>query len=384
MLYALSVPIDPDNLEELELDDELSSSEESSDFPTSLTASPEDAGLRLDHFLVSHLPDVSRVRVQQMIEQGFIWMNGKQVKPSLKLKGGESMSITGRVQPEPLRAVPEEIPLDVVFEDKDLAVINKPAGMTVHAAHGAGDDPRNRGTLVNALVFRFKQLSEVGGELRPGIVHRLDKDTSGLIVVAKNDTSHRKLAEQFATRRISKRYVALVHGWPSKETGTINAPIQRDRRNPVRMTVQGDGGRDAVSHYKVTERLETPYGRFAMVEVKIDTGRTHQIRVHMSSIGHPVVGDTLYGAPEVLSPHTLARERAGNAISLRVAAKKARAAKGAPDSKGTLSLTRNFLHAAHIEFLHPRSAKRITLSADLPVELNEFLSRLQGDPTPPR
>lgn len=371
---------DHEHLEPLELDDELSAPEESSDFPTSLTASADDAGLRLDHFLVSHLPDVSRVRVQQMLEQGLILVNGKQAKPSLRLKGGESVSITGRVQPEPLRAVPEDIPLDVVFEDNDLAVINKPAGMTVHAAHGAGDDPRNRGTLVNALVFRFNKLSELGGELRPGIVHRLDKDTSGLIIVAKNDVSHRKLAEQFATRRVSKRYVALVHGWPSKDSGTIDAPIQRDRRNAVRMTVQGDGGRDAVSHYKVIERIETPYGHFAMVEVKIDTGRTHQIRVHMSSIGHPVVGDTLYGAPEVLSPHTLARQRAGNAISTRVAAKKARATKVASDSRQTLSLTRNFLHAAHVEFLHPRSGKRITLSVELPGELLSFLDRLKASP----
>jgi 23S rRNA pseudouridine1911/1915/1917 synthase len=321
---------------------------------------------------------VSRVRVQQMIEQSAILVNGRQVKPSLKLKGVELITISGRVQPEPLVAFPEDIPLDVVYEDKDLAVVNKPAGMTVHASHGAGDDPRNRGTLVNALVHRFSKLSDVGGELRPGIVHRLDKDTSGLIIVAKNDVAHRKLADQFSSRRVGKRYLALVHNWPAKDTGTIDAAIQRDRRNPARMSVQGTDGRDAVSHYKVIERLETPYGRFAMVEVKIDTGRTHQIRVHMSSIGHPVVGDTLYGAPEVLSPHALARERAGNAISIRAAVKKARLKKPESEPDKTLSLDRNFLHAAHIEFLQPRSGERIVLDAELPPDLRGFLDKLRG------
>lgn len=346
-------------------------------YPSELTVTEEDAGFRLDHFLVSHLPDVSRVRVQQLVDQGKITVNGRQAKPSLKLKGSERIEVLGKVQPEPLRAVAEDIPLDIVYEDKDLAVVNKPSGMMVHAGAGSTDDERNRGTLVNALLFHFAQLSEVGGDLRPGIVHRLDKETSGLIIVAKNDSAHRKLAEQFATREVKKRYVALVHGWPKQLSGTIDSPIQRDRKNPTRMTTQEGTGRDAVSHYKVLERIESPYGKFAMVEVKIDTGRTHQIRVHMSSIGHPVVGDTLYGAPQVLSPHTLARQRAGTAISLRTEAKKARARKESPSSGRTLQLNRNFLHAAGVEFKHPKSRRAMAFEVQLPGELQEFLQRVK-------
>ena len=160
------------------------------------------------------------------------------------------------------------------------------------------EDRRNRGTLVNALLHHFATLSAVGGDLRPGIVHRLDKETSGLIVVAKSDEAHRKLAEQFAKREVKKNYIALVHGWPRKDRGTISAAISRDRIRRIRMTTRGTGGRDAVSHYTVIRRIDTAFGKFALVEVKIDTGRTHQIRVHMSSLGHPIAGDALYGAPK--------------------------------------------------------------------------------------
>jgi len=359
---------------DVEADEELESSGTDSEleYPSELLATDDEAGLRLDHFLVSHLSGVSRARVQQLIEQQKILVDGKHAKPSHKLKGSERVEVLGRVQLEPLRAEPEDIPLDVIYEDKDLAVINKPAGMMVHAGNGSTDSVRNRGTLVNALLFRFKKLSESGGDLRPGIVHRLDKETSGLIVVAKNDLAHQRLAEQFATRGVKKKYVALVHGWPSHDRGTINAPIQRDRQNRTRMTTRGSAGREAVSHYEVVERFASPYGKFALVEVKIDTGRTHQIRVHMASIGHPVVGDTLYGAAEVLSPHALAREAHGTPVSVRTEAKKIHTA----ESK-TLSLRRNFLHAANLQFTHPRTKKELTFTASLAMELQEFLLKLR-------
>jgi 23S rRNA pseudouridine1911/1915/1917 synthase len=259
---------------------------------TSITVADEDAGKRLDQFLASRL-DVSRARIQQLISEGKVRVDDGAPKPSLKLRGGERIAICGPAGRPPLHAVAEEIPLDVRWEDDDLAIINKPAGMMVHAGAGATDDARNRGTLVNALLHHFARLSGVGGEMRPGIVHRLDKETSGLIVVAKNDESHRRLADQFARRAVKKKYIALVHGWIKKESGTISASISRDRARRTRMTTRHSGGREAVSHYQVVHRIDSPYGKFTLVEVKIDTGRTHQIRVHLSSIGHPIVGATL-------------------------------------------------------------------------------------------
>src|SRR5436309_3516798 len=187
----------------------------------------EDAGKRLDQWLTSHLPDVSRVRIQQLIEQSKITVNGSAPKPSLRLRGHEEIQITGTVELPPLKAFPEDIPLDVVYEDESLAVINKPAGMSVHAGSGK-EEAGNKGTLVNALLHHFNQLSQIGGELRPGIVHRLDKETSGLIVVAKTDKAHRKLAQQFARRETKKIYLALVHGWMLQPHGAITTPISRD------------------------------------------------------------------------------------------------------------------------------------------------------------
>jgi 23S rRNA pseudouridine1911/1915/1917 synthase len=324
--------------------------------PTTFTVEPDAAGQRLDQFLASHL-EVSRARVQQLISEQNVLVNDEPAKASLKLRGHERISVQGSAERPPLRAIAEEIPLDIVYEDDDLAIINKPAGMMVHAGAGATEDQRNRGTLVNALLHHFATLSAVGGETRPGIVHRLDKETSGLIVVAKNDDAHRKLAAQFARREVKKTYIALVHGWPKKDHGTITASISRDRLRRIRMTTRGTGGRDAVSHYTVIRRLESSFGKFTLVEVKIDTGRTHQIRVHMASLGHAVVGDALYGAPREM------RARRGRAT----------------DEGGAISLTRNFLHSARLELTHPRTGEKIAMKSPLPPELQAFLEMVERD-----
>jgi 23S rRNA pseudouridine1911/1915/1917 synthase len=307
---------------------------------------PRDArGTRLDRFLVARLASVSRARVQELIAQGKVLVDGVAAKASLKLRGGESVAITGEAERAPLKAIPEAIPLAVVYEDEHLAVIDKPAGMMVHAGAAKADDPRNRGTLVNALLHRFGRLSAGGHALRPGIVHRLDKETSGLIVVAKDDLTHRRLQEQFAGRSVRKKYVALVHGWPKQATGTIDRAIARDPVRRIRMTTRTRAGRAAVSHYQVLRRIDSEFGKLALVEVKIATGRTHQIRVHMAAIGHPVVGDRLYGAPARLQSRTA----------------------------GALAPTRNFLHAAELGFTHPVSGKALTFRAPLPPELRAFL-----------
>jgi 23S rRNA pseudouridine1911/1915/1917 synthase len=318
-------------------------------FPKRLVARREDAGKRLDHFLVGQLAEVSRARVQQLIAEQKVLVNETAAKASLRLHGGERIVVWGAAQLPPLHAIPEEIPLDIVYEDDDLAVVNKSAGMMVHAGAGASEDQRNRGTLVNALLHRFGRLSAVGGELRPGIVHRLDKATSGLIVVAKNDESHRKLAAQFAGRRVRKTYIALVHGWMKQDRGTITSSISRDRVRRTRMTTRRTGGREAITHYTVERRIDSRFGKFTLLELQIDTGRTHQIRVHLASIGHPVVGDVLYGAPREI------RAREGEGISL----------------------ARNFLHAAALRFQHPRRGEALSFSRPLPEELEEFLKSIE-------
>ncbi len=237
-------------------------------FPILISIAPEDAGKRLDQFLAARLESVSRARVQEMIAEGKVLVNDAPAKASLKLRGGERISVLGEAQRAPLKAIAEEIPLDIVYEDDDLAVINKPAGMMVHAGAGATDDARNRGTLVNALLHHMKSLSGVGGELRPGIVHRLDKETSGLIVVAKNDAAHRKLSAQFAAREVKKKYVALVHGWVKKDSGTLAQSIGRHPVRRMRMTTRLEGGRTAVTHYRVVRRLDTKFGKFTLLDCK--------------------------------------------------------------------------------------------------------------------
>jgi 23S rRNA pseudouridine1911/1915/1917 synthase len=320
---------------------------------------PEDAaGKRLDAWLAGQLENVSRARVQLLLSESKVLVDGAAAKPSLKLRGGETIEVLGDPEPRPLRAIAESIPLDIVYEDDDLSVINKPAGMMVHAGAGATDSERNRGTLVNALLGHYEQLSSTAGALRPGIVHRLDKQTSGLIIVARNDAAHLKLAEMFSHRRMRKTYLALVHGSLKQDHGTINAAISRDVIRRTRMTTRRDAGaRTAVSHYTVLERLDTSFGKFTLVAVRIETGRTHQIRVHLSSIGHPVVGDTLYGAPALITAPGPRK-------------------KSDPPAE-TVSLDRNFLHAAELEFAHPRTGKPMLLKAPLPAELQGFLDLLK-------
>jgi len=314
--------------------------------------SSKDVGRRLDQFLVSQLQGISRARIQELIAQGKVLAGGRAQKASYRLSGTETINVLGEVERPPLRAIPEAIPVEVVYEDDDLAVINKPAGMMVHAGAGATEDARNRGTLVNALLYRFRALSTGGGQARPGIVHRLDKGTSGLMIVAKNDTAHRKLASQFSARRVKKTYMALVHGWLKNDRGTIASPISRDTVRRIRMTTRRSGGREALSHYEAHRRIQSVYGKFTLLRIRIDTGRTHQIRVHMSSISHPVVGDTVYGAPREI--------KAKSAVSLE--------------------LNRNFLHAAELELSHPATGSQLKFSSPLPRELERFLEAVAPNP----
>lgn len=295
-----------------------------------LETSPADHGKRLDQFLHERLPQYSRARLQDWIEQGRVRIDGEAHKRAHPLKGTERI----QVQPAelaPLHATPEDLPLEVLYEDADVIAINKPAGMVVHS--GAG---RHSGTLVNAILHRFGELSTLGGDLRPGIVHRLDQFTSGVILVARNDAAHRNLAAQFASRQIEKIYVALVHGNVKQDEGRITAPITRDPVHRTRMTARLEHGRQAITSYRVLERLEG----CTLLEVKIGTGRTHQIRVHLASIHHPVVGDKLYGAP-------------------------------------ASTLSRYFLHARQITFTRPAVGERITVGAPLPADLNDYLRSLR-------
>jgi 23S rRNA pseudouridine1911/1915/1917 synthase len=354
--------VEPEVEREITVLDDL----EAEDGVRSFAAEAAAAGMRLDAYLAKAIPEISRARVVLLIDGGQVTVEGKAGKAKQKLKGGEWIEIEGDPKPAPLNATPEDIPLTIVYEDEDLAVVNKPAGMMVHA--GSGGAEHNRGTLVNALLYHFGGeageggLSSVGGALRPGIVHRLDKQTSGLIVVAKNDVTHRALGEMFSERRLRKTYLALVHGEVKGEEGTIQLPISRDLMRRIRMTTKRAGGRSAVSHWKVLERVKGPYGKFTLLEVRIETGRTHQIRVHMQAIGHPVVGDFLYGAP-----HQIWRVEGE---------KKGLGAAGGEDE--SLSLERNFLHAAALEFAHPRTDETLSLEAELPEELGVLLEQLRG------
>ena len=359
-----SLPVvvgEPETLPELEFEDGV----------RSFHADAAAHGKRLDSYIAKVLPDISRARVQLLIEGGQVHVNGELAKASLKLSGGERIEIEGEPQPTPLKAEPEDIPLNIVYEDADLAVIDKAAGMTVHA--GAGDAEHNRGTLVNALLFHFGQSLAAGEDaLRPGIVHRLDKDTSGLIIVAKNDVAHRKLSEMFAERSLRKVYLALVHGLVEKDEGTVDLPIGRDPVRRVRMIARQGlvGARHAVTHWRVLERIGSkadpgPLGNFTLLEVHIETGRTHQIRVHLATLSHPVVGDTLYSAPARLRRPEVAGGK-----------------RGQEDNVAEPTLMRNFLHAAELDFAHPRTRKLLTLRSAPPSELGNFLLRAGGTGMP--
>ena len=366
-------PAAPPVIPVLEIEDETENSS-----THAFTAAPESAGLRLDQYLAQAIPDISRACVQLLIEHGQVRVNGQPPKAKLKLQGGEQIEIEGAPHPPPLHAFPEDIPLTILHEDKHLAIIDKPAGMMVHAGSGSvdpdGTDSRNHGTLVNALLHHFNKLSNVGGDLRPGIVHRLDKQTSGIIIVAKDDSTHRKLGDMFSERELEKTYLALVHGRLAKDNLTINLPIGRDLVRRTRMTTRrsldSEGVRSAVSHVKVLERIHSAkYGDFTLVEVSIETGRTHQIRVHLQALGHPVVGDTLYGAPHFISPRTVK--------------KSPRAASEPPEKhpSDAISLDRNFLHATRLAFTHPQTRKALNIESPLPPELSAFLSVIRADST---
>lgn len=327
-------------------------------------------GQRLDQFLTARLPSISRARVQQLIDQNCVLVrrndgSPRTMKASGKLRADEIVTAIGDPAIPALRAEAEDIPLNIIYEDASFAVINKPPGMMVHAGSGATDSARNRGTLVNALLHHMANLSATGGPLRPGIVHRLDKQTSGLIVVAKDDATHRRLSKMFADREVHKTYIALVHGSIKLDRGTLNAPISRDQQRRTRMTTHRIGGRTAISHYRVLERFHSRYGHFTLVEVEIESGRTHQIRVHLSSIGHPVVGDTLYGAPHQILPILEApATRLQKAAALEQA----------------LCVDRNFLHAMRLRLTHPESGKSMEFETPLPADLEGWLTRLR----PPR
>ncbi|KUK11918.1 MAG: Pseudouridine synthase [Moorella sp. 60_41] len=300
--------------------------------PFSLVVGPEEAGIRLDVWLARHLPDISRSRVQGLIEEGLISVEGRPAKAHYKVRPGDR--IAGVIPPpRRLEARPEPLELDVVYEDEDIIVVNKPQGMVVHPAPG-----NERGTLVNALLYHCRNLSGINGVLRPGIVHRLDKDTSGLLVAAKNDASHRSLVAQLKARQVKRVYLALVHGEISEPAGRIEAPIGRHPVDRQRMAVTFKNSRPAVTHYRVTEI----FPGYTLVEALLETGRTHQIRVHMAYVGHPVVGDPKYGG-----------------------------------RKQPFAVPGQLLHAARLGLFHPRTGRYLEFSAPLPEAFGRVLEELR-------
>ncbi len=300
-------------------------------------------GERLDRTLAALFPDHSRNALSRLIEEGHVRLDTNEVaKTSLRVSAGQTIDVDFP-PPAPASIAAEDLPLHILYEDADIAIIDKPAGVVVHPAAG-----HVSGTLVNALLFHVRDLSGVGGEIRPGVVHRLDKETSGVLVIAKNDHAHRTLAGQWNTERIRKEYLALVYGTPDPSRGSINAPIGRDPRERKRMAVV-TGGRHAITDYEVVE----PLRYVSLLRCRLRTGRTHQIRVHMKHIGHPIVGDSVYSGPQW---------------------------RGIPDKqvqKALASMKRQALHAARITLPHPRSGETMTFESPLPPDLAALLSVLR-------
>lgn len=307
-------------------------------------AGPAENDLRLDRALASLFPDQSRSALARLIADGRVLVDGKPItKPAHRVAAGQAIAVDVP-PPAPASVVSQDIPLDILYEDSDIVVLNKPPGLVVHPAAGHADE-----TLVNALLFRIRDLSGVGGELRPGIVHRLDKDTSGVMIVAKHDEAHRKLTAQWGTDAVRKEYLALVYGTPSKASGTIDAPIARDPRERKRMAVL-KGGRTAVTEYAVVERFRG----VSLVRCVLHTGRTHQIRVHLKYLGHPIVGDPLYSGPQW---------------------------KGIPDKKlqkALAGMKRQALHAARISFVHPGSGSALEFTAEMPLDMSALIGVLRS------
>ena len=306
-----------------------------------LKISPEHAGLRLDAFLASQIEGWSRARLQKLIEHEDVLVNGKPSKPSYKLREGDDLEIE-LTATSTVEFAPENIPIDVVYEDDTLVVVNKPAGLVVHPAAGTPS-----GTLANALAYHFRQLPDIGTGVRPGIVHRLDRDTSGLLVVAKTEAALENLSDQFRERTVLKSYVALVHGRVLSNSGKIDQPLARDPSNRTRMAVVR-GGRNALTLYRVRRAFQ----RFTLLDVELKTGRTHQIRVHLAWLKHPVVGDETYAGGRdntIQDPQLRARIR---------------------------SLKRHFLHAEKLAFTHPATKELVKFESPLPTDLSDVLALL--------
>lgn len=300
---------------------------------TILTAASEDRGVRLDSFLACRVPELTRSAAARLIETGRVTVAGRTAAKSCRLEGGELVEAE-LPDPEPTQALPQDIPLDVVYEDEDVIVVNKPAGLVVHPAPGHPD-----GTLVNALLHHCgSSLSGIGGELRPGIVHRIDRDTSGLIIAAKNDAAHQALSAQLQDHTLARTYEAVVVGNLREDRGTVDAPIGRHHTDRKKMAVTDRGGRAAVTHWEVLERFQG----FTHVRCRLETGRTHQIRVHMAHLGHPICGDTVYGA-----------------------------------RKPVPGLTGQCLHAVGLRFIHPRTGESVELSCPLSDAFTALLEKLR-------
>ena len=300
-----------------------------------LTVSPEEAGVRIDKYLAEQLPDITRSYLQKLLKDGSVQMNGKPVKTSTKTAAGAVIELT-IPDPEEPEILPEDIPLDILYEDSDVILINKPKDMVVHPAAG-----HYTGTLVNALMYHCKgDLSGINGVLRPGIVHRIDKDTTGVLIVCKNDKAHNALAEQLKEHSITRKYRAIVCGNLKEDEGTVDAPLGRHPQDRKKMAIVRTGGKRAVTHYRVLER----FGNYTYIECQLETGRTHQIRVHMASLGHPLLGDEVYG--RVKSPFKLEGQT---------------------------------LHAMVLGFIHPTTGEYMEFEAPLPEYFEKLLRKLEQD-----